>query len=77
LDVYDIGHLGYNTWVFKKTSYKNNHVNQFDPNDQENPIFSPKKKAYNVLKIILLLEGLPLDKKVCNTSFKISRINDV
>jgi hypothetical protein len=39
LDVYDVGHLGYNTWFFKRT-YKNDHVNQFDPNDQENPIFS-------------------------------------
>jgi hypothetical protein len=40
LDVYDVGYLGYNTWFFKRTSYKNDHVNQFDPNDQENPRFS-------------------------------------
>jgi hypothetical protein len=40
LKEYDLGHLGYNTWFFKRTSYKNDHVNQFDPNDQENPIFS-------------------------------------
>jgi hypothetical protein len=40
LDVYDIEYLGYNTWFFKRTSYKNDHVNQFDSNDQENPMFS-------------------------------------
>jgi hypothetical protein len=40
LDVYDVGYLGYNTWFFKRTSYKNDHVNQFNPNAQENPRFS-------------------------------------
>jgi hypothetical protein len=27
LNVYDVGHLRYNTWFFKRTSYKNDHVN--------------------------------------------------
>jgi hypothetical protein len=29
--------------VFKTTSHKNDHVNQLDPNDQENPSFNDQE----------------------------------
>jgi hypothetical protein len=70
-DIWDIIH-----GFFQENIIWSDHVNQLDPNDQENPSFFLQTK-HALLWKSFVFKSLPLDKQVCNTSFHISRINDV
>jgi hypothetical protein len=75
LDVYDLRHLGYNTWFFKKTSHKMTMLTNSIQTIKKIQDFH--KQSMHYFENHFVLKSLPLDKQVWNTSFHIFRINDV